>query len=443
MVPQNERAWCAHTPQSIRRVCACVAVIASSLQAGRKWRSFPTGSGNRHTTYTRMKRWAQAPWVERRKVAVFACLGALTSCAVVESQVVPNRSEVPDGIPYFLPRRPFIVTVSLPVSGNLPILTITPGNAEPDLSQRFVLSQGTNLLANDEFNVTVGPNGLLMSSASTATSQVTTALQNAAASAGMFAGVPGAAANLGLARDQGNGPVITSTAVQPPSIACPPAGGSYQYAVYPEKQDNIHMPLTFCSEMPISFTVSWYRSDRTTGTYGVSNKNATPKKSWVSGLFFRHELPYVVAVKGVQTKTESDYIVTSPDESETDFFPVNRSFFANNSANITVTDGVLTGVDQTTTSELAALVGLPATFVSSYTTAVGQLFTGLTNNSSAQQKLLQQLQATAVTQNQASVVAAAQYQVCMKTVGKYNWGSLTPADAATALAAIKTACPGN
>jgi len=385
---------------------------------------------------------------ELRRVAVFACLGALTGgCTVVESQVVKDQgTAVPDGIPYFLPRRPFIVTVSMPVSGVLPTITVAPGNAEPELTHQFVLSQGTNLLANNEFNVTVGANGLLKSSTSTATSQVTTALQNAAASAAIFAvPAPIGAADLrvALALQKSLNTTTPSSLGTGPSIGCPPPGGSYQYAVYVGTRYADDTPLTFCT----SYTVKWTRADAKTGLYGTHNENAAAAGRWVSGLFFRHELPYVVTVQGpsmtANTVTKNDFIVTSPDESETDFFPISRSFFANNTANVTLIDGVLTGVDQTTTSELAALVSLPATFVSSYTTAIGQLFSGLTSNSSAQQKLLQQLQSTAVTQNQASVVAAAQYQVCTKTVGSYNWGSMSPADAATALAAIKAACPGN
>jgi hypothetical protein len=382
-----------------------------------------------------------------RKLVGLVCLGALTGCAVVESQVVTGA--VPGGIPYFLPKRPFIVTVTTPTGGALPIISIASGNAEPDLSMKFVLSQGTNLLANNEFNVTVGSNGLLESSQSTATSQVATAVQNAASTVGMFAGgvLPGGAVARSVTVTNGPqlfGPSTASPPPTPPSIACPRAGESYQYAVYPERALK---SVTFCADTPTPYTVTWRRTDGKTGKYGVDNGNVDATQP-VSGLFFRHELPYVVKVESTaqppsNLKTESDYFVTSPDESETDFFPVKRSFFANNTANITVTDGVLTGVDQTTTSEVAALVGLPATWVGSYMTAVGQLFTGLTTISSDQQKLLQQLQATAVTQSQAAVVAAAQYQVCMKTVKSYNFPSLNAAAAATALAAIQAACPGS
>jgi hypothetical protein len=149
-----------------------------------------------------------------------------------------------------------------------------------------------------------------------------------------------------------------------------------------------------------------------------------------------------VSVQGPATRpTENDAVVFSPNESETDFFPVKLSFFANNTANITVTDGVITAVDQTTKSEVAAAVGIPAGFINSYTTAVGQLLSGLSNVSADQQKLILQMIATNGAQNQAAVVAAVQNQLCAKTVAKYNFSTMSAADIATALAAIKVACP--
>jgi hypothetical protein len=178
------------------------------------------------------------------------------------------------------------------------------------------------------------------------------------------------------------------------------------------------------------------------GENGDNNlaNTATP----VSGLFFRHELPYFVMIRGpVDHPTENDTVIKSPDESETDFFPVKRSFFANNTANITITDGVVTGVDQTTKSELAAAVDLPSTFISSYMTAVGQLFSGLSTASSDQQKLLQQVLATSATQNQASAVTAVQNQLCAKTLASYNFSTMSPADLTSAVTTIKAACPGS
>ena len=120
-----------------------------------------------------------------------------------------------------------------------------------------------------------------------------------------------------------------------------------------------------------------------------------------------------------------------------------RSFFANNNANITITDGVITSADQTTKSEVAAAVGLPAAFVSSYTGAIGQVFSSLSTNSADQQKLIQQVLSTSATQNQASAVAVVQNQICARTIASYDLATLGPADLAKAQTAIKTACPGS
>ena len=108
------------------------------------------------------------------------------------------------------------------------------------------------------------------------------------------------------------------------------------------------------------YELTWRRADLPVGEtahFGGDNSfsnSPTP----VSGIFFRHELPYFVTIHGKGNYlTQSDTVITSPDKSETDFFPVKRSFFANNAANITITDGVITGVDQTTKSEVAASSG--------------------------------------------------------------------------------------
>jgi hypothetical protein len=140
---------------------------------------------------------------------------------------------------------------------------------------------------------------------------------------------------------------------------------------------------------------------------------------------------------------EIDTVIASPDESETDFFPVKRSFFADNTANIAITDGVITSVNQTTKSEVAAAVGLPATFISSYTTAVGQLLSGLSAVSSDQQKLILQMLATSATQNQASIVTAVQNQLCAKTLASYKFSTMSTADMTAALPVIKAACPSS
>lgn len=442
-------------------------------------------------------------WLERLGIAVAICAAELAGCTAVESRVVSPGAATPDGIPYFLPRRPFVVTVSTPSGGGLPSITVAPGAAEPDLLQEFVLSQGINLVAQNELNVTVASNGLLESSQSTATSEVAAVVQNAATTAGMFATPPAAAggqsALSNVVPENALGERLGAT--QPsdigPTIDCPPAGMSIQYFVYPEGRFSKGAPLRFiCSDGRnyVTYSVRWHLSKRSptgqtagrasSGQYapcvpasgraasdastasqpasvadvaadhydGVCNANVNAKGR-VSGLFFRHELPYLISItsqmtddKGKAIKqqstryTESDFVVSSPDESETAFFPVTRNFFANNTANITITDGVITGVDQTTQSEIAAGVGLPATWLSSYMTAVGQLLSGLTSISSNRQKLVLQQQATAIQQTQDAAIAAAQYQACRKTLASFNFANMSAAQASAAAAAVQAAC---
>jgi hypothetical protein len=393
-------------------------------------------------------------------ILVLLCSVILTGCTAIHSQVVGSGKPLPDGIPYFLPRRPFIITVTTPYAGGPPSITVTSGNAEPELSKEFMLSSGINLLAQNEFNITVANNGLLRSSNSTATSEVATVVQNAAATAGMLA-APGPGTVVGPSplkmvqdyefklRNKADFATPPKTGIKPAptdtGIGCPLSGTSAQYMLYPELTYNPVTDLTFdCKDSETTYTIAWVKPYERLPVFQRPTDNSTLRyRTKVSGIFFRQELPYLVVVTGKKAglpDTQSHFVVSSPDESDTYFFHVTRNFFANNTANIAITDGAITGVDQTTQSEVAGLVGLPATFLGSYMTAVGQLFSGLTSISSGQQKYLQQLQATSATQNQGAAVAAAQYQACRKTVASFNFANMSAAQASAAAAAIQAAC---
>lgn len=451
---------------------------------------------------------------------VLGLLGGLAGCASVQSASAPSGA-TPKGVPYFMPRKPFVVTISTPTGGLTPTATVAQGTAEPDLAHRFVLTQGTNLLAKNELNIAVGINGLLISSNTTSNSEVSTAVQNAASSVAAFVGLPPGVSPLGPV---GANPLLLNEGIRlpnllpnqplPPSphpqieLGCPLAGMSYQYLIYPEdrpRTDQNETDPVFCN-----YTMHWRLSGGLDKNPVSDTKNATSTHN-MSGLFFRHELPYqvdITAGAAFQASISGDkltvdpgtltsgviavgqaitdpagrvqlgtiitgrsgaswtvsvqqsvldepmfsvgaaanaaftnrYALTSPDESEIDFFPVNHSFFADNTANITVTDGVITSIDQTKDGELAAFVGLPATFINSYTTAVGALLTGITNNSSDQQKLIQQIQSTTLTQVQGAAIAQAQAQVCRKTAASYNFATMNAAQAAAAETAIQAAC---
>ena len=298
----------------------------------------------------------------------------------------------------------------------------------PILEQMFVLSQGTNLMGKTEMNITVGTNGLLTTSNTTATSEVVTALENAASAAGTIVGMAGMAA------------AYPAPAAAPPPNGCPPAGSSYQYLIYPYTPPNEPRPDDPQQTVFCGYTVKWKRAaviEATHPTPKNSAKFSTSDCSAHSGIFYRHELPYLVTVTGPADSKGNQVVavsvLTSPNDSEIDFFPIKRSFFANNTANISLTNGVITSVDQTTDGEVTAALSAPAGVLNSYTTAIGSVLTNLTTNSSDTQKLLAQQQATAAAQ--------AQITVCRKTIDSNPLNGLTGSQLTSALAAIKAACP--
>jgi hypothetical protein len=372
-------------------------------------------------------------------------LAALTACAVVQSRVVDDTKATPDGVVYYMPRRPFLVTVTTPaattaVPNPSSTVAIAQGTAEAHLKHRFVLSQGTNLVGKAEFNIAVGTNGLLKTSNSTATSEVTTALQNAVTSAGTLVGV--ATAPPGL---HGANPLLVSAQIALPTNGCPPPGTSYQYPLYPEivslPGDPNAQLTNFCG-----YQVSWKLAAGGKTSYPPNQNFTDANPLGVSGIFYRHELPYDVSVIGPKdtngNATVAVSVLTSPDESEIDFFPVKESFFASNDAKLTITDGVLTGVDQTTDGEVTAALGLPSTVLSNYTSAIGQIFGNLTTNVGDVQKLLAAQQSVLAAQ-QSLALSQAQIAVCRSTIAANPLAGLSAAQATTALSAISAACPSH
>ena len=116
---------------------------------------------------------------------------------------------------------------------------------------------------------------------------------------------------------------------------------------------------------------------------GVSSRNTSSGDSEsksVSGIYYRQNEPYEVTVSGRGTNISS--IIFSPNQSNTYFLPVSRTFFADNDADFTFEDGVPKQYKQETDSELLALFKLPADVFGAYFTAVGQVFSSFKSNDS-------------------------------------------------------------
>ena len=93
----------------------------------------------------------------------------------------------------------------------------------------------------------------------------------------------------------------------------------------------------------------------------------------VPGIFYRLNRPYIATASapGVfQTK-----LLFTPNESPNYFLPYGRTLFAANDGKIELTEGVLKKYTQENDGELVALLNAPASVLSAYFTAVGNVFT--------------------------------------------------------------------
>ena len=108
-----------------------------------------------------------------------------------------------------------------------------------------------------------------------------------------------------------------------------------------------------------------------------------------NGIFYRLNEPYVVNLTSPHNNYSS--LVLLPNNSNTQFIAYKRAFFANNNTNLTFSDGVLTKVDTDHGAELVGLLEFPASILSSYMTAVGELFTNFNSNATSEVKYYESL----------------------------------------------------
>lgn len=153
-----------------------------------------------------------------------------------------------------------------------------------------------------------------------------------------------------------------------------------------------------------------------------------------SGLFYRLDLPYEVSVQVSGKTNVSKFLALSPNESATFFAPITETVFASNTSDITLTNGVMSGLKETTDSELYVMSRIPADILGSYTNAVGQAFSALGTATTAQSQYQQSLTISTV---------SAQVTKCLKAVATFPTAGLTGTALQSAQANINAACVGN
>jgi hypothetical protein len=99
----------------------------------------------------------------------------------------------------------------------------------------------------------------------------------------------------------------------------------------------------------------------------------------VPGLFYKQDLPYYVTIKrdDAGEGEEAKFIAMSPNESKIYFAPITETVFTDNTSDITVVNGVVNSLKENTDSELLALSKIPANVLGGYTSAIGNIFSGV------------------------------------------------------------------
>ena len=145
-----------------------------------------------------------------------------------------------------------------------------------------------------------------------------------------------------------------------------------------------------------------------------------------SGIFYKSEIPYLVSVKDSPAASYAQaFVAYSPDMAPIQFMPLTRSFFADNTTEFTVSEGILTKSDSDIHGEITAAVSLPAGIISAYMKAVGGVFDSFKTNATSENEL---------------ATINAQRQLCKAAIAANPIENEDVTRASANLAAIKAAC---
>jgi len=268
-----------------------------------------------------------------------------------------NPSETDGGLVYYMPKRDIVITVNN-AGGVIASIVASPSVSYADRSKAYRLEYHRHPLAKNELDIDVSEAGLLTSAASKQTGDAVAALAGLGTLAGYFHG-SGFDLQADPAKTVGVAAASDCSAVGNHTFIFPAEPGDY----------------TICQVLSVKIAKLGGNDDTTRG----SNTSPQGDPSY-AGIFYRVNIPYKVTMSSAKVHSES--IVFSPSESKVYFLPVARTFFANNDATITLSNGagVPSKYSQNTDGEIAALLKLPAAIVTAYFAAIGELFSAFSTN---------------------------------------------------------------
>jgi hypothetical protein len=271
--------------------------------------------------------------------AVAAVSLLVAGCATVTSTPV-TASDESNGLVYRLPQQHIAVTLTVSKDG--PTLQVAPAAAFPDFGQpAFVLRTGNNAIAERKFVAEVDERGLLKSVHPTVTNKLSTTLQQIAKLSPMprmMATENNECTQLG----------VYTRLLDPRAVA-----------VDPDRSNDPSRAEPLCGRA-ITVTRQFSLAKLAPAT--------TQRSGEQPGIYYRQQLPYLVRID------QRDFLVFSSSESPTYFLPLPRTVFSTFETTLTLSEGVLTKVDETANSEVLALLTLPADVLGAYFGAIGRMF---------------------------------------------------------------------
>ena len=341
-------------------------------------------------------------------------LGLLcSSCAGCASYLSkPRDGGAVEGVVYYMPKQPLAVQVKVdPKDKTLQTASVVVADIIPDLRRRFVLSYDDILVSENATKIGVSQTGLLTSAGSTVTSGVDTVVKNIATLAGNVSVMAATAA--APATDASASNVQTSS---PPPPKCN-LGQTYTLLIWPEST------APGASYQLCNFKITFHKTLLENAAF-PDNKRAHAGEPSSSGIFYKTELPYLLDIS--DSNQTSQALAYSPDESGINFVPIERTFFAKNTTQVTLANGLLTEFDQDDTGEVVGASQIPADVISAYFSAVGSAFTNFENVQS---------------DKNAAALSEAKRQLCATTIAANPiLSTATPAQQAAAYANIQSAC---
>lgn len=360
-------------------------------------------------------------------VTVFISL--LQACASISSQKIVYKGIIDEGIDgigdgavYFVPKRPIRITYTISQNKddknksdiNVSVDDTNVKDMVPDTTNMFLLRYNKNYVGKNHMFMHIDRNGLLSISHADTVSRMGEIIKNAAkdAAALSFGAAPQSTSTGGQLIDHNkesyykNEPSTLTSSISKVSFTtsekCYP--GNYDKLIEPDKDlvDNgiKNIPIFGCNikiqlkrDFPKDKYTS-YDSDRLKSKnllyriynaldifhWQVNTGNSLP------GLFYREEKPYKITI----TANDAEYHLTalSPNESGIYFAPISKTLFSANTSDITLVNGVIKTMEETTESEIWEISKAPADFIGEYTHSVGQIFDSLKTNTDKEKSLI-------------------------------------------------------